>query len=75
MCGEFELRGVKVSQSVIAHAAEVWVAVVSSKFPRSAMVEVAPLPASDRLFSDATPPDPFPQLLADAQVRFELASS
>jgi DeoR family glycerol-3-phosphate regulon repressor len=39
------------------------------------MVEVAPLAAIDLLFSDATPPDPFPQLLADAQVRFELASS
>jgi hypothetical protein len=27
------------------------------------------------LRSDATPPEPFPQLLADAQVRFELASA
>jgi DeoR family glycerol-3-phosphate regulon repressor len=36
---------------------------------------VAPLSAIDRLFSDATPPDPFPQLLADAQVRFDLASA
>ena len=72
---DFDFREVKVSQSIIAHAREVWLAVDSSKFTRSAMVEVAPLSAIDRLFSDATPPDPFPQLLADAQVRFELASS
>ena len=72
---DFDFREVKVSQSIIAHAREVWLAVDSSKFTRSAMVEVAPLSASDRLFSDAIPPDPVPQLLADAQVRFELASS
>ena len=71
---DFDFREVKVSQSIIAHAREVWLAADSSKFTRSAMVEVAPLAAIDRLFSDATPPDPFPQLLADAQVRFELAS-
>lgn len=72
---DFDFREVKVSQSIIAHAREVWLAADSSKFTRSAMVEVAPLAAIDRLFSDATPPDPFPHLLADAQVRFELASS
>lgn len=72
---DFDFREVKVSQSIIAHAREVWLAADSSKFTRSAMVEVAPLSAIDRLFSDVTPPDPFPQLLAEAQVRFELAST
>ena len=70
---DFDFREVKVSQSIIAHAREVWLAVDSSKFTRSAMVEVAQLSQIDRLFSDAVPPDPFMELMAQAQVRFELA--
>ena len=71
---DFDFREVKVSQTIIAHAREVWVAADSSKFNRPAMVEVAKLSQIDRLFTDATPPDPFPDLLADAQVRYTEAS-
>jgi len=38
-------------------------------------VEVAKLSQIDRLFTDAPPPDPFPDLLTDAQVRYTVASS
>jgi DeoR family glycerol-3-phosphate regulon repressor len=70
---DFDYREVKVSQTIISHAREVWVAADSSKFNRPAMVEVAQLSQIDRLFSDAVPPDPFMELMAQAQVRFELA--
>jgi hypothetical protein len=72
---DFDFREVKVSQTIIAHAREVWVAADSSKFNRPAMVEVAKLSQIDRLFTDAPPPDPFPDLLTDAQVRYTVASS
>jgi DeoR family glycerol-3-phosphate regulon repressor len=70
---DYDFREVKVSQTIISHAREVWVAADSSKFNRPAMVEVGRLNQIDRLFTDATPPEPFPALLADAQVRFEVS--
>jgi DeoR family glycerol-3-phosphate regulon repressor len=72
---DFDYREVKVSQTIIAHAREVWVGADSSKFNRPAMVEVAHLTQIDRLFTDAEPPNPFPALLADAQVRCTVASA
>ena len=70
---DFDLREVKVAQTIMAAAREVWVAADSSKFNRPAMVELARLPQIDRLFTDAPPPDPFPALLADANVRCDIA--
>ena len=70
---DYDYREVKVAQTIISHAREVWLAADSSKFKRPAMVEVAKLSQIDRLFSDAPPPEPFPDLLAEAQVRFDLA--
>ena len=70
---DYDYREVKVSQTIMAHAREVWLAADISKFNRPAMVEVGRLSQIDRLFTDAAPPEPFPTLLAEAQVRFELA--
>jgi len=70
---DFDYREVKVSQTIISHAREVWLAADASKFNRAAMVEVAQLSSIDRLFSDAIPPEPFMDLMAEAQVRFTLA--
>ena len=70
---DYDYREVKVSQTIMHHAREVWVAADSSKFKRPAMVEVARLSQIDRLFTDAEPPEPFPALLADAQVRCDVA--
>lgn len=69
---DYDFREVKVSQTIISHAREVWLAADSSKFNRPAMVEVAHLNQIDRLFTDAPPPEPFPALLTEAQVRFEV---
>ncbi len=70
---DYDYREVKVAQTIISHAREVWLAADSSKFNRPAMVEVATLAQLDRLFTDAPPPDPFPALLAEAQVRYNVA--
>lgn len=69
---DYDFREVKVSQTIISHAREVWLAADNSKFNRPAMVEVAHLNQIDRLFTDAPPPEPFPALLTEAQVRFEV---
>jgi DeoR family transcriptional regulator, glycerol-3-phosphate regulon repressor len=66
---DFDYREVKVAQTIITHAREVWLAADSSKFNRPAMVELATLSQIDRLFTDAQPPEPFPLLLEQAQVR------
>ena len=70
---DFDYREVKVSQTIIAHAREVWLAADVSKFQRPAMVEVATLSQIDRLFTDAPPPEPFPALLEEAQVRYSVS--
>jgi len=70
---DYDYREVKVSQAILSHAREVWLAADNSKFNRSAMVEVGHLSQIDRLFTDAAPPDPFPALLNEAQVRYEIS--
>jgi len=70
---DFVLREVKVAQTIIAQAREVWLAADASKFNRPAMIELAKLSQIDRLFTDAAPPPPFPELLERAQVRCEIA--
>ena len=71
---DYDYREVKVSQTIIAHAREVWLAADASKFNRPAMVEVGRLSQIDRLFTDAAPPEPFPALLVEAQVQYEVAA-
>jgi len=71
---DFDLREVKVAQTIIAQSREVWLATDHSKFDRPAMVQVATLAQIDRLFTDATPPEPFPALLRDAGVELDVAA-
>ncbi len=70
---DFDLREVKVAQTIIAQAREVWLAADASKFNRPAMIQVATLSQIDRLFTDAEPPPPFPELLDKAQVQLILS--
>jgi DeoR family glycerol-3-phosphate regulon repressor len=70
---DFDYREVKVSQTIISHAREVWLAADVSKFNRPAMAAVGHLSQIDRLFTDAPPPEPFPTLLEDAQVRCDVS--
>lgn len=70
---DFDLREVKVAQTIIAQSREVWLAADHSKFHRQAMVEVARLNQIDRLFTDEPPPAPFGNLLRDAEVQCTVA--
>jgi len=70
---DYDFREVKVAQTIMDQAREVWMAADHSKFGRPAMVEVGPLSRIDRLFTDAPPPDPFPRLLQEAHVRCTVA--
>ncbi len=69
---DYDYREVKVTQTIIEQAREVWLASDASKFNRPAMVEAATLSQIDRLFTDATPPEPFTNLLKDAGVRLTI---
>ncbi|HQQ71137.1 MAG TPA: DeoR/GlpR family DNA-binding transcription regulator [Alicycliphilus sp.] len=71
---DFDLGEVKVAQTIIAQAREVWLAADHSKFNRPAMVELATLAQIDRLFTDAAPPAPFPALLQEAEVQCTIAA-
>jgi DeoR family glycerol-3-phosphate regulon repressor len=70
---DYDYREVKVTQAILSHARETWLAADASKFNRPAMVQVAQLSQIDRLFTDAAPPAPFVELLAQADVRWEVA--
>ena len=71
---DFDYREVKVAQTIIEHAREVWLAADHSKFNRPAMVQLATLAQIDRLFTDAPPPEPFPALLQEAEVVLTIAA-
>ncbi|NMM88916.1 DeoR family transcriptional regulator [Rhodococcus sp. SRB_17] len=70
---DYDYREVKVAQTIIGHAREVWLAADHSKFHRPALVQLATLAQIDRLFTDAPPPEPFPALLHEAQVACTVA--
>jgi DeoR family glycerol-3-phosphate regulon repressor len=72
---DYDYREVKVSQTILTQAREVWLAADSSKFNRPAMVEVGRLTQISRLFTDAVPPDPFPGLLSQAQVHCDVCAT
>lgn len=71
---DYDFREVKVTQTIIAQAREVWLAADASKFNRPAMVEAAKLSQIDRLFTDAKPPEPFQTLLEAANVRLDICA-
>jgi DeoR family glycerol-3-phosphate regulon repressor len=70
---DFDLREVKVAQTIIAQGREVWLAADASKFNRPAIIQLGALSQIDRLFTDAEPPAPFAQLLQAAQVQLDIA--
>ena len=71
---DFDYREVKVAQTIIKQSREVWLAADHSKFNRPAMVQLATLDQIDRLFTDEPPPEPFPELLANADVQLVVAA-
>ncbi|MEJ7137232.1 DeoR/GlpR family DNA-binding transcription regulator [Amphibiibacter pelophylacis] len=65
---DFDLREVKVAQAIVAQSRQVWLAADSSKFARSAMVEVGHLRMVQRLYTDAPPPDSLQAVLDESGV-------
>ena len=70
---DFDYREVKVARTIIGQSREVWLAADHSKFHRAAMVELARLDEVDVLFTDATPPPPFAELMAQGGVECVVA--
>jgi DeoR family glycerol-3-phosphate regulon repressor len=70
---DFDYREVKVARTIIAQSREVWLAADHSKFNRPAMVELARLEEIDVLFTDASPPPPFAELMAQGDVQCVVA--
>jgi DeoR family glycerol-3-phosphate regulon repressor len=65
---DFDYREVKVARAIVEHSRDIWLVADHSKFNRPAMVELGRLDQIDSLFTDRTPPPPFPTLLAEAGV-------
>lgn len=72
---DFDYREVKVARTIIEQSREVWVAADHSKFNRPAMVELARLDEIDVMFTDATPPSPFDDLMAQGHVECVIADA
>jgi DeoR family glycerol-3-phosphate regulon repressor len=66
---DFDYREVKVARTIIEQSREVWLAADQSKFNRPAMVELARLEEIDVVFTDAPPPPPFDELMAQSNVQ------
>ena len=69
-----DLRDQKAVQAMMAQARETWLLADSSKFHRAALVASHRLEQVQHLFTDAPPPPPFPQLLAQAGVPWTVAA-
>ena len=72
---DYDYREVKVSQTILTHAREVWLAADHSKFNRNPMVRVCPIAEIDALFTDRQPPDEIQGVLEEAKVRLYVAES
>ena len=71
---DYDYREVKVARAILERSREVWLAADHSKFNRPAMVELGRLDQVDILFTDRAPPEPFPDLLAEAGVSLNVCS-
>ncbi|WP_119460961.1 DeoR/GlpR family transcriptional regulator [Rhodospirillaceae bacterium SYSU D60014] len=70
---DFDYREVRVSQTIIANARQVFLAADHSKFGRNAMVRLGRLQDLSAFFTDAPPPAPVAELLAASGVRLYVA--
>jgi DeoR family glycerol-3-phosphate regulon repressor len=70
---DYDYREVKVSRAIMSHAREIWMAADHTKFNRPAMVELGNLRDLDVFFTDRPPPEPFPDLMAQAGVECVVA--
>ncbi|HEU4458463.1 MAG TPA: DeoR/GlpR family DNA-binding transcription regulator [Methylibium sp.] len=71
---DYDVREVSVARAIVEHSREVWLCADHSKFNRPAMVELARFEQIDALFTDAEPPAPYRELLAEAGVECVVAA-
>ena len=70
---DYDYHEVRVAQAILRSARQVFLVADHSKFGRPAMVRLGSFSDINALFTDATPPDPIPRLLAEAGVALHLA--
>lgn len=70
---DFDFQEVRVSQTLIANARQVYLAVDSSKFGRNAVVRLGPLSLIDRLYTDQPPDASLCQLIEAQQISLTVA--
>jgi DeoR family glycerol-3-phosphate regulon repressor len=72
---DFDYREVRVAQAIIRNSRQVALVADHTKFGRSAMVRLGTVDQVDTVFTDATPPAPFADLLARNNVRVHIAQA
>ena len=70
---DYDFREVKVTQTIMGHSREVWMAADHTKFNRPAMVELGNLNDLDVFFTDQPPPDAFAERMTQAGVQCVVA--
>lgn len=70
---DFDYREVRVAQAIVDNARTVFLAADHSKFGRRAMVKLGHVSMLDGLFVDQMPPQPYLEVLHDAQVALHVA--
>ncbi len=72
---DYDFREVRVARAIIGQSRAVWMAADTTKFDRPAMVQLGHLSDIDVLFTDAPPPQPYPDLMDQAGVECVVAAS
>ena len=70
---DYDLREIKVAQSIIANSRHIFLVADSSKFGRSAMVRLGDISMVSALFTDATPPKSVCKRMREAGVDVHIA--
>lgn len=71
---DYDFREVRVARAIIGQSRSVWLAADTTKFNRPAMVQLGQLSDIDVLFTDAPPPQPYPELMQQAGVECVVAA-
>ena len=69
---DFDFQEVRVSQTIIDNARQVFLAADSSKFGRNAVVRLGSLSLVDRVFTDHAPPAAIAQQLQQQKIRLDI---
>lgn len=72
---DFDMREVRVAQSIIANARQTWLVADATKFTRSAPVRITGLGTLDEFFTDVAPPGTIRDLCAAKGVSLHVATA